>query len=63
MSACEKCWNEAAIRSVFNGKTTYDNYMVLLREHEALDALAASADVDAPSPTPAEGSPPAEPTR
>ena len=34
MSACEKCWGDAYFQSMGNGKSQYDNYMVLLEERK-----------------------------
>ena len=32
MTVCEKCWADAYVRSLENGKSQYDNYLDLLEE-------------------------------
>jgi hypothetical protein len=34
MSSCEKCWNDAGMRSMENGLSKTENYFMLLKERE-----------------------------
>lgn len=34
MSACEKCWADASMRSMHNGRSVADNYRDLIIERE-----------------------------
>lgn len=40
MTACEKCWTDAAKRTFHNGRSQYDNYKDLLREYGSDDHAA-----------------------
>lgn len=34
MAMCEKCWGDAYMRMMVNGKSQYDNYRELLEERK-----------------------------